>query len=297
MYSALLLNGMQESNEKEINLKGHGDLKMSVFKPILDYIYTGEMDMASKDDHLIIAIWVEASFFGLVKLSDKIVKYTYAQAATKNNLLSWAFEMLSIAHVHQNTKLKEKCFVELDKDAEASIKRSNEINKLSGDLLKELIARDTFCVEETLIYEAVNGWISANQPEESVSNLEKQRFGWTKQDLFDEVRIQHIPPEILFNNDKMLASFRDRQIILAMKSNHCTRIQDKRFRGYKGKNLLIFHRNKERPKIIDCFFVSSSPYIWYTHLLQEQCCDRKRIHSFERSSSPVFRTVQLVKFR
>ncbi len=228
---------MQESSEREIPLKGHGGgLTVAVFKPILSYIYSGEMDMNSKDNDLIKAIWVEATFFGLLELADKAINHLHYKSSSErgDNRFAWAFDVLPLAHDHQNSDLKNECIRELEAEPEASIQCRNEINKLPGDLFKELISRDTFWPDETVIYEAVQHWLTANQPAEGVSEKEKEEFLQVKAGLLDEIRIQHIPADILFNDETMLANFGPVRITEAMKTKHCTQIKDKKLRGLRS---------------------------------------------------------------
>ncbi len=155
----MLFNGMLESKENEIDIRGQGDLTAPVFEPILYYMYTGEMDMTSKDSDLIMAILGEAAFFDLTELIDEVI--AYLRRSHKDNSLKWAFDILGFASTYQNNALKEECYKELELDPDKAIQMVDEISKLSLNVIKELLSRRSFWAKEKLIFQTVSKFIHA----------------------------------------------------------------------------------------------------------------------------------------
>ncbi len=152
---------MQESKENEIQLRGQGDLQPEVFEPILYYIYTGEMDMASKEQDLIKAILSEASFFNMTELVNEIVTYLRRNHQDGIDSYEWRFQLLTFASLHQNDTLKEEIFQELEADPDTTVQMIEDICKLPFQVAEELLSRSTFWAKEKLICKAVEEWIYA----------------------------------------------------------------------------------------------------------------------------------------
>ncbi len=152
---------MQESTKDEIVLKGHGNLKKDIFEPILEYIYSGKMDVQSKDTDTIMEILGEAHYFSMSELVDEIL--AYLKEANQDNLIKWSFKMLLFAETHSNHNLKEECFKELEVYPDKAI-LDEDLGRLSAKTLEELISRDSFSALEENIFHAVIRWIMTFKP-------------------------------------------------------------------------------------------------------------------------------------
>ncbi len=219
---------MQESTLDEIELKGHGNLKKEIFEPILKYIYSGNMEVGSRENDTIMEILSEALFFSMSELVDEIL--AYLKESNKDNRIQWVFQMLPFAEKHSNNKLKEECFKELEVDPDTAIKDDETMN-LSAKTLKELISRNSFWALEEHIAFAVINWAKKNKPRVPMPlNSAKE---WPEvASLARAVRLSQLNESSL---EALRRYFPDEQVLDAMFLRKYTSHRQRRDRGLPGK--------------------------------------------------------------
>ncbi len=226
---------MQESAQNEVELKGHGDLKKDIFEPMLKYIYSGTMDVESKEKDTIMEILSEAHFFSMSELVGEIL--VYLKEAHKDNLIKWAFQMLQFAETHSNNKLKEECFKELEVDPDTAILDSEAMLEMSQNSFGELISRDSFWALEENILNAV---LERIDKERTRDGLTSEQCAEKFRSLTGAIRLQQLSVETLeglrespfFTADQVLDA-----MFLRTSQCHLKR-RDRGIEGIRGKLII-----------------------------------------------------------
>lgn len=195
-FRAMLYGGMSESTKSEITL----NVNREAFKLILKYIYTGKINlrqMLTPQMNLILDTLGLSNLFGYLELKEEISNFL------KNSLrLDNVCNILDASRLYELDALVNICNTFIDKNAEDLLSHES-FKYLYKDSLIQLLARDSFYVDEVEIFNAINGWIECNsdlKPEEIKEVLSKIRLPLiSNMDLLTVVRPSKIlePDQIL----------------------------------------------------------------------------------------------------
>jgi BTB/POZ domain-containing protein 9 len=154
-FRAMLYGGLSESTKDEIVLQVNKD----AFKILLKYIYCGRLSlrkMHTPQMNLILDTLGLANLFGYVELKDEISNFL------KNSLkLDNVCNILDASRLYELNALTNICYLYIDKNAEELLNHES-FKYLNHESLIMLLARDSFYVEEIMIFKAVQGWIECN---------------------------------------------------------------------------------------------------------------------------------------
>ena len=124
------------------------------------------------------------------------------QLATKVTL-SNVLQLLVFADLYEARSLVEKCFKMID-DNTAEVLASDGLLSLPTHNLKSILSRDTLCVPEVLVFNAVHRWIDYN----------KSNGDFTE--VLSCVRLSQISAEELFNTVEISHLFKQEDIMNAL---------------------------------------------------------------------------------
>lgn len=151
----MLFGGLSESTKNEISMK----VNVDAFKILLKYIYTGKINlrhMLTPQMNLILDTLGLANLFGYTELKDEISNFL------KNSLrLDNVCNILDASRLYELEALVNICYTFIDKNAEELLNHES-FKYLYKDSLIQLLARDSFYVDEVRIFKAVRGWIDCN---------------------------------------------------------------------------------------------------------------------------------------
>merc|ERR1712012_366743 len=211
-FRALLYGGMKESQLEEIELK---DTHLLAFKELLRYIYRGHMTLGNQKDELILEILGLAHKYGFQDLESSISDYLKAVLSIKNVCLIY-----DMASLYGLEKLIISCCFFMDRHAVEVIQHESFAN-LSGDCVRDIISRDSFCAPEVEIFSAVYNWVKVNEasPEECSQ-------------ILDNVRLSLIPTQDLLKVVRPTSLVQPDVLLDAIQSREESRDMELKYRGY-----------------------------------------------------------------
>ncbi|GAB6022080.1 BTB/POZ domain-containing protein 9 [Chamberlinius hualienensis] len=190
-FRALLFGGMKESEEPEIELKGNSPFS---FELLLKYIYTGQINLESLEEEVILDVLWLTHKYGFIDLETAICDYLKTIITSQN-----VCTIYNMAYLFYLSSLSEVCCRFIDKHA-VEIMRKESFLRLSAPVLKEIISRNSISALDVDIFQAVCRWIEHNPEIENKEILSAIRLGlMTVLDLVNVVR-----PTMLFSSDVIL---------------------------------------------------------------------------------------------
>ena len=188
---ALLFGGLQESKSSKINLKC---TNLELFKQLLNYVYTGKMNLIELTVHQILEIFQMSHEYNFRSLNETISKHLISILNLTNVCLFY-----DLSNFYEIDELRTACLHYLDHNAEQVLKEDNFL-RLSKINLKSILLRDSFCANELNILIALNNWIKANSDEDC-----KELYKQIRMNLIDlEQLIELIRSMELLNSDEIL---------------------------------------------------------------------------------------------
>ena len=213
---------MKESQLDEIELK---DTPLSAFKQLLKYIYVGQMTLSSQKDEQILEILGLAHKYGFQDLESSISDYLKAVLSIKN--VCMVYDMASLYGLE---KLMHSCCFFMDRHA-VDVIQHESFSNLSGDCVRDIISRDSFCAPEVEIFKAVHNWVKVN---DCVQECEQ---------ILDNVRLSLIPTQDLLKVVRPTNLVQPDVLLDAIQSRTESRDMELKYRGY-----LIPEENVATPK-------------------------------------------------
>lgn len=211
-FRALLYSGMRETNCNKIELK---EAKANAFGLLLQYIYTGKMNLRNEKEELLIDFLTLAHQFGFIELQKSISDYLESILDLKN-----VCSIYDISCLYNLKSLSEKCARFIDKHCLALVK-SNSLHSLSCESLAAVIERDSFCLPEIDILNLVREWHEQNGFKDSQ----------VKNELVDRIRLPLMKLEELFNDVRQSNLINSDKILDAIKLKHESKDMDLKYRG------------------------------------------------------------------
>ncbi|XP_025196538.1 BTB/POZ domain-containing protein 9-like isoform X2 [Melanaphis sacchari] len=222
-FRALLYGGLKESHQSEVEIS---DASINSFKKLLEYIYSGRMNLSILKDEVILEIFSLSNLFGFTNLELSLCKYLRSNINVYN-----VCSMFAAARLYQHKELVVEALNFIDSHA-LEVLQSESFLSLSPEALQEVINRDSLYAYELDIFRAVCRWIKANQddedPEAKIKVLSAIRFPLMSLDeLLSVVRESQ-----LVSSDNILDAIQLRNTLPSHKL---------KFRGQLRPNLNIAH--------------------------------------------------------
>lgn len=152
-FRALLFGGLQESKSDKIHLKCDN---LDLFKLLLKYVYTGQMNLIDLSVKDILYIFQMSHEYNFKTLNEKISTYLILILSLDNVCIFY-----DLSNFYEIEQLKTACIKFLDLNAEQVLKEETFL-RFSKTNLKSILLRDSFCANESDILIAVNKWIESN---------------------------------------------------------------------------------------------------------------------------------------
>ncbi|VVC26833.1 Hypothetical protein CINCED_3A008510 [Cinara cedri] len=222
-FRALLYGGLKESHQSEVEIS---DASVNSFKKLLEYIYSGRMNLSILKDEVILEIFSLSNLFGFTNLELSLSKYLRSNINVYN-----VCSMFAAARLYQHKALVTETLNFTDNHA-LEVLQSEAFLSLSPELLQEILNRDSLYAYELDIFRAVCRWIKANQddedPEAKIKVLSAVRYPLMSLDeLLSVVRESQ-----LVSSDNILDAIQLRNTLPSHKL---------KFRGQLKPNLNIAH--------------------------------------------------------
>lgn len=158
----MLYTGFQESHQQLVTLQ---ETNSVAFRAVLRYMYTSKIDFAGVELDILLEYLSLAHRYDLIQLMTAISEY-FKEILKNENLCS----IFNAAYFFQFTDLIDYCMQYSDKHADQLLEDPS-FNRLSGDSLKELLARDSFFALELKIFNAVRSWHQNNPTMKEASKV------------------------------------------------------------------------------------------------------------------------------
>ncbi|RWS19840.1 BTB/POZ domain-containing protein 9-like protein [Leptotrombidium deliense] len=181
-FDAMLFGETNESKMKTIRLNNTPKI---AFKLAIQYIYTSEIIEDDLNQEAVFELLCLANEY----MYPQLVKYALSRIDLSNLNLDVLPDILDIAIKFELDEFKEKCLQKFDSSAEAVVGSENIFTKLSLELVRTLLSRDTFAANETNIFRAIIKWFNVNgKPNEWKSLVKQIRWNFiTVADLLSEM--------------------------------------------------------------------------------------------------------------
>ncbi|XP_050538973.1 BTB/POZ domain-containing protein 9 isoform X2 [Daktulosphaira vitifoliae] len=222
-FRALLYGGLKESHQSEVEIS---EASVNSFKKLLEYIYSGRMNLSILKDEVILEIFSLSNLFGFTNLELSLSKYLRSNINVHN-----VCSMFAAARLYQHKELVLESLIFIDNHAH-DVLQSEAFLSLSPEALQEILNRDSLYAYELDIFRAVCRWIKANQddeyPEAKIKVLSAVRYPLMSLDeLLSVVRESQ-----LVSSDNILDAIQLRNTLPSHKL---------KFRGQLKPNLNIAH--------------------------------------------------------
>ncbi|XP_050426587.1 uncharacterized protein LOC126836909 [Adelges cooleyi] len=155
-FRASFSGKFKKTNDVEVTIT---DAPLTLFKILLEYIYTGRINLSGIEDGDIFELVRLSDFFDISNLNLSLHK-----CLQKNITVQNVCSFLELARNYQYKDLVDESLNLIDENA-FDVLQSEEFLSLSPDDLQEIFHRDTFYADELFIFRAACRWIKKNQNE------------------------------------------------------------------------------------------------------------------------------------
>ena len=160
-FRALLYNEMNESTQDQVEIQVSS---LAAFKFLLNYVYTGHLQLSSLNDEMISEIFSLAHQYGFTELEEDILNYLKKTVNITN-----VFIIYDLATLYHLDDLTDVCCSFINQNT-AQLFNHESFYNLSSATLKQMIKRDLFCAQEIDIFKSVKEW-SARNPNEEIEDI------------------------------------------------------------------------------------------------------------------------------
>ncbi|XP_050434983.1 BTB/POZ domain-containing protein 9-like [Adelges cooleyi] len=157
-FRSLLFGGLQESGKPEVNIS---NAPLASFKIILEYIYTGRMNLNDLKDKVIVELLSLSNLYELSGLQYTLSQYLSNNINVHNVCSLFAMSRLCLPKISA-VKSPEYLLNFIETHA-LDVLQSEDFLSLSAGALQEILIRDSFYADELEIFRAVYRWIIENQ--------------------------------------------------------------------------------------------------------------------------------------
>lgn len=181
-FRSLFTNGLQETLQDEVKIH---DVSLNAMEAIIDYAYTKEVSITSKNAE---EIFAAADRFNVLGLLQECIDFFSTEMSAEN-----CIGFLRFARYYNNKELKDICWAYTTLHFTDIVKKSQEFVHLSIDEISDIIEDDALNVKiEDEVYDAAMKWIeyyARQRKEHYESLLEKVRFSYVSEEYFRDTII------------------------------------------------------------------------------------------------------------
>ncbi|XP_050427020.1 BTB/POZ domain-containing protein 9-like [Adelges cooleyi] len=149
-FKGLLYGGHKETYDSEVKIS---EAPVTLFKILLEYIYTGRINISTLEDNEVFEFIRISDFFGFPNLKLPIYEYLKSNIDVNNVCSFFAF-----TRRYPYKELVDESLNFIDKNA-LEVMQKEDFLSLPSEALQEILNRDTFFVNELVIFRAVCRWI------------------------------------------------------------------------------------------------------------------------------------------
>ncbi|XP_050435293.1 BTB/POZ domain-containing protein 9-like [Adelges cooleyi] len=188
-FRKLLLGNYKESQQRDVTIS---EASLTSFKLLLEYTYTGRINLGVLGDEIISELFIISHYFGFFNLQHSLAEY-YSRNINVDNACS----LFTAALRYQLKKLDEDAVKFIDNHA-MDIFQSKDFLSLSPEAMVKILKRDSFIANELDIFLAVSSWIK---------NKENQLDPDCKVNVLSAIRYP------LMSVDELTSVVRDSQLV------------------------------------------------------------------------------------
>ena len=196
VFFTMFYGDLAESGDS-VNISG---CDPDVFLRFLRFIYCDEASF--EDIDCAIKVWRLADMYDVPSLAKECVKYLDGNMEPLD-----AFDVLTYARQFNDEEMERACWEVIDHNAEIIVTDESFLD-VKHELLVSFVERSSACIQETTLFQALDGWAAKRCEEASMTVNGENKRGFMGEDLLKQFRFSLmsptefsdvvIPAEILF---------------------------------------------------------------------------------------------------
>ncbi|XP_050437812.1 BTB/POZ domain-containing protein 9-like [Adelges cooleyi] len=149
-FSKLFFGGFEETDKPEVEL---GDISLTFFKIILEYIYTGQIDLSVLKDDVVLGLMDMTIFFGVPNLDFPLTEYLRSKINVNQ-----VCTLLTAAQLYDHEEF-ESASIEFIRSNARDVLKSADFLSLMPQAIEDIFNCDSVIANEIDIFRAVIRWI------------------------------------------------------------------------------------------------------------------------------------------
>lgn len=162
------------------------DCAPDVFLRFLRYIYCDEASF--EDIDCAIKVWRLADMYDVPSLARECVKYLDGNMEPLD-----AFDVLTYARQFNDEEMETACWEVIDYNAEVIVADESFLD-LKQELLLSFVERSSACIQETTLFQALDGWAAKRCEEASITVNGENKRRFLGEDLLKQFRFSLMSP-------------------------------------------------------------------------------------------------------
>ena len=162
------------------------DCDPDVFLRFLRFIYCDEASF--EDIDCAIKVWRLADMYDVPSLARECVKYLDGNMEPLD-----AFDVLTYARQFNDEEMEKACWEVIDYNAEVIVADESFLD-VKQELLLSFVERSSACIEETTLFQALDGWAAKRCEEASITVNGENKRRFMGEDLLQQFRFSLLSP-------------------------------------------------------------------------------------------------------
>ena len=162
------------------------DCDPDVFLRFLRFIYCDEASF--EDIDCAIKVWRLADMYDVPSLAKECVKYLDSNMEPLD-----AFDVLTYARQFNDEEMEKACWEVIDYNAEVIVADESFLD-VKEELLLSFVERSSACIQETTLFQALDGWAAKRCEEASINVNGENKRRFMGEDLLQQFRFSLMSP-------------------------------------------------------------------------------------------------------